>query len=53
MRSQLGPSLANGFWYHHKQNWLDKCYLEYRSSYYQQYIYDICSYPISAQLKRS
>ena len=41
MGSPLGPSLANAFLVHHKQNWLDSCPLEYRSLYYRRYVDDI------------
>ena len=41
MGSPLGPSLANAFLVHHKQNWLDSCPLEYRSLYYRRYFDDI------------
>ena len=33
MELPLGPSLANAFLAYHKQNWLDRCPLEYRSLY--------------------
>ena len=51
MRSQLGPSLANRFWHHHKQNWLDKW--EYISLYYQHIFMIFVLIPSSPQLKRS
>ena len=41
MGSPLGPSLADAFLAHHEQNWLDSCPLEYRPSYYRQYVDDI------------
>ena len=41
MGSPLGLSLANAFLAHLEQNLLDSCPLEYRPSYYQQYIDDI------------
>ena len=34
MGSPLRPSLANEFLAHHEQNWLYRCPLEYRPSYF-------------------
>ena len=41
MGSPLGSSLANAFWVHHEQNWLDSFLLEYRPLYYRRYVDDI------------
>ena len=36
MGSPLGDTLVNAFLAYHKQNWLDKCPLKYRSLYYRR-----------------
>ena len=41
MGSPLEPPLANAFLAQHKQNWLGRWLLECRTSYDQQYVYDI------------
>ena len=40
MGSPLGPSLANAFFAHHEENWLDSCSLEHRPSCYPRYVDD-------------
>ena len=39
--SPLGPILANIFLSHHEENWLNKCPIEFKPSFYIRYIYDI------------
>ena len=41
MGSPLGLSLADAFLVHYEQNWLDRCSLEYRPSYYRWYVDNI------------
>ena len=38
MGSSLGPFIANAFLVQHKQNWLDRCPLKYRTLYYRSYV---------------
>ena len=41
MNSPLGISRGHALLGHHKQNWLGRCSLEYRPSYYQQHVDDL------------
>ena len=41
MGSPLGLILANIFLSHHEENWLNKCSIEFKPSFYIRYIYDI------------
>ena len=45
MGSPLGPSLANAFFAHHEENWLDSCSLEHRPSCYPRYVDDKLYFP--------
>ena len=37
----LGPILANIFLSHHEENWLNKCRIEFKPSFYRRYVDDI------------
>ena len=41
MGSPLGPILANIFLSHHEENWLNKCPIEFKASFYRRYVDDI------------
>ena len=41
VESPLGPVLANIFLSHHEENWLNKCPIEFKPSFYRRYIDDI------------
>ena len=41
MGSPLGPILANIFLSHHEENWLNKCPIEFKPSFYRRYVDDI------------
>ena len=41
MRSPLGPILANIFLSHQEENWLNKCPIEFKPSFYRRYADDI------------
>ena len=41
MGSPLGPILANNFLSRHEENWLNKCPIEFRPSFYRRYVDDI------------
>ena len=41
MWSPLGPILANMFPSHHEENWLKKCPIEFKPSFYRRYVDDI------------
>ena len=41
MGSPLGPILANIFLSYHEENWLNKCPLELKPSFYRRYVGDI------------
>ena len=41
MGSPVGPILAKIFFSHHKENWLNKCSIEFKSSFYRKYVDDI------------
>ena len=38
MGSTLGPILANIFLSHNEENWLNKCSIEFKSSFYGRYV---------------
>ena len=38
MGSPLVPLLANIFLWHHEENWLNKCPIEYKPSFYRRYV---------------
>ena len=40
MGSPQGPILANIFLSHHQENWLNKCSIEFKSSFYGRYVDD-------------
>ena len=42
MRSPLGLILANIFLSDHEQNWLNKCPVEFKPSFYRRYVDNIC-----------
>ena len=39
--SPLGQILANIFLSHHEENWLNKCPIEFKPSFYRRYVDDI------------
>ena len=41
MGSPLGPILANIFLSHHEENWLNKCPMKFKPSFYRRYVDDI------------
>ena len=41
MGSPLGPILANIFLSHHEENWLNKCPIKFKPSFYRRYVDDI------------
>ena len=41
MGSSLGPTLANIFLSHHEENWLNKCPIKFKPSFYRRYVDDI------------
>ena len=41
MEFSLGPILANIFLSHHEENWLNKCPIEFKPSFYRRYADDI------------
>ena len=41
MGSPLGPILANIFLSHYEENWLNKCPIEFKPSFYRRYVDDI------------
>ena len=41
MGSLLGPILANIFLSHHEENWLNKCPIKFKPSFYRRYVDDI------------
>ena len=41
MRSPIGPILANIFLSHHEENWLNKCPIEFKLSFYTRYADDV------------
>ena len=41
MGSRLGPILANIFLSSHVENWLNKCSIEFKPSFYGRYVDDI------------
>ena len=41
MGSPLGPILANILLSHHEENWLNKCPIEFKPSFYRMYVDDI------------
>ena len=41
MGSPLGPILANIFPSYHQENWLNKCPIEFKPSFYRRYVNDI------------
>ena len=41
MGSPLGPILANISLSHHKENWLNKCPIKFKPSFYRRYVDDI------------
>ena len=41
MGSPLGPILANIFLSHHEENWLNRCPIKFKSSFYRRYVDDI------------
>ena len=41
MGSSLGPILANIFLSHHEENWLNKCPIKFKPSFYRRYVDDI------------
>ena len=41
MGSPLGPMLAKIFLSHHEENWLNKCPVEFKQSFYRVYVSDI------------
>ena len=41
MRFPLGPILANIFLSHHEENWMNKCPIEFKPSFYKKYVDDI------------
>ena len=41
MGSPLGPILANIFLSHHEENWLNKCPIEFKPSFYRRYVDDM------------
>ena len=41
MGSPLDPILANIFLSHHEKNWLNKCLIEFKPSFYRRYVDDI------------
>ena len=42
MGSPLGPMLANIFLSHREENWLNKCPIKFKTSFYRRYVDDIC-----------
>ena len=38
MGSPLGPILANIFLLHHEENWMNKCPIKYKPSFYRRYV---------------
>ena len=38
MGSPLGPILANIFLSHHEENWLNKCPIKFKPSFYRRYV---------------
>ena len=41
MGSILGPIMANIFLSHHEENWLNKCHIEFKPSFYRRYVDNI------------
>ena len=41
MGSPLDPVLANIFLSHHEENWLNKCPIKFKPSFYRRYVDDI------------
>ena len=41
MGSPLGPILANIFFSHHDENWLNKCAIKFKPCFYRRYVDDI------------
>ena len=41
MGSPLGPVLPNIFLSHYEENWLNKCPIEFKPSFYRRYVDDI------------
>ena len=41
MGSILGPIMANIFLSHHEENWLNKCHIEFKPSFYRKYVNNI------------
>ena len=39
--SHLGPLLANIFLSHYEENWLNKCPIKFKPSFYRRYVDDI------------
>ena len=45
MGPPLGPILANIFLSHYEENWLNKCHIEFKPSFYRRYVDDLfCTY---------
>ena len=44
MGSPLNPILTNIFFSHHEDNWLNKCPIEFKTSFYRRYVDDILAF---------